>query len=339
MQPAMPLLLSNCPRLGCDQPLSSLLSAAAKYMRKGLSQNTLKAYDSAWWFFSAFCARFACPPLPVNIPLVCAFMVHSFESRKLQPLSIKALLAGIQFHLRCQDATVCSLFQNPSIRLLLNGLKKEQLPGNDKRLPLTITLVQSMVSKLRSGLFTPLINKMLEAVLLMAFYGFMRCGEFTTRSLAFNPMHDLCFSDLQLESDHYTIFLKHSKTDRMHKGTPVIIAKNNSVFCPFDSMLRFLRSRPAPAPSDPLFVVDGKPMTRTWFSARLRELCSSCGLNPDVYTAHSLRIGAATTAALLVPTSSLKSLGRWSSAAYVRYIRFSKNEILQAQKLMSANAV
>ncbi len=205
-------------------------------MHKGLSKNTLKAYDSAWWFFSSFCARFACPPLPVNIPLVCAFIVHSFESHHLQPLSIKALIAGIQFHLRCQDPSVCSLLKNPCIRLLLNGLEKEQLPGNDERLPLTISLVHKMVSKLRSGLFTSDINKLLEAVLLMAFYGFMRCGEFTTRSLSFNPLHDLCFSDLQLESDHFTIYLKHSKTDRMNKGTPVVIAKNNSAFCPVASI-------------------------------------------------------------------------------------------------------
>lgn len=271
---------------------------------------------------------------------LCAFIVHSFESRHLQPLSIKALIASIQFHLRCQDPSVCSLLKNPRIRLLLNGLKKEQLPGNDKRLPLTISLVHRMISKLRSGLFTSHINKMLEAVLLMAFYRFMRCGEFTTRSLSFNPLHHLCFSDLQLESDHFTIYLKHSKTDRMNKGTSVVIAKNNSAFCPVASMLSYLKTRPAPAPSDRLFVVDGsRPMTRFWFSARLRELRSNCGLSPEVYTAHSLRIGAATTAALLVPTPSLKSLGRWSSAAYVRYIRFNKNEILQAQKIMSAHAL
>ncbi|KAL7390679.1 hypothetical protein ABVT39_025812 [Epinephelus coioides] len=105
-------------------------------------------------------------------------------------------------------------------------------------------------------------------------------------------------------------------------------------------MLSYLKTRPAPTPSDLLFTIDGsKPMTRSWFSERLRELCLSCGLSPAAYTAHSLRIGAATTAALLIPTPSLKSLGRWSSAAYVRYIRFNKNEILQAQKIMSAHAL
>ena len=46
-------------------------------------------------------------------------------------------------------------------------------------------------------------------------------------------------------------------------------------------------------------------------------------------------IGAATSAAPLVPASTLKVMGRWSSAAYERYIRPGKEEILLAQKAMS----
>ena len=169
-RPALPSILQPDSRLGLASPLLHLMNSAANYMRKGLAKSTLKSYDSAWWFFRSFCTRFACLPLPVNIPLICAFIVHSFESRKLQPQSIKALLSGIQFHLRCQDPSVSSILGNPSIQLLLNGLKKERLQGNDKRLPLTISLVHQLVSKLRSGMYTPYVNKMVEAVLLMAFY-------------------------------------------------------------------------------------------------------------------------------------------------------------------------
>lgn len=45
---------------------------------------------------------------------------------------------------------------------------------------------------------------MLEAVLLMAFYGFLRCGEYTTRSLSFNPQHVLTLSDLNLQEHMYS---------------------------------------------------------------------------------------------------------------------------------------
>ena len=142
-----------------------------------------------------------------------------------------------------------------------------------------------------------------------------------------------------MEDKHYTVLLKKTKTDKFSEGTPVVVAKTNSLFCPFTSMLRFLAIRPMSAPNDPLFrTTEGQPMTRAWFAAKLKELCQSEGLETARYTPHSLRIGAATSAALLVPSATIQSLGRWSSAAYVRYIRFSRPEILQAQRLMSDQA-
>lgn len=62
----------------------------------------------------------------------------------------------------------------------------------------------------------------------------------------------------------------------------------------------------------------------------------SCGLLADHFTLHSLRIGAATTTALHVPTSTLKAIVRWSSSAFQRYIRFKSNNILAAQKEISS---
>ena len=53
---------------------------------------------------------------------------------------------------------------------------------------------------------------------------------------------------------------------------------------------------------------------RAWFSSKLHDLFLSSGLPPEHYSPHSLRIGAATTAALHLAPSTLKSLGCWSSA-------------------------
>lgn len=305
-------------------------------MRSGLATSTLKMYDTAWSHFSSFCATFSVNILPVNVSYVSAFIVHCFESRKMQPSSIKSMIAGIQFHLRCLDPSTISLLENSSIRLLLNGLKKEKPKGNDQRLPLTLPLLKKLISRLREGCFGIYSDMMLESVLLMAFYGFLRGGEFSTRSDSFNPSHDLTISDVSIFSHHFTIFLKHSKTDRNREGSFVYVSENNSAFCPLSSMLAYLRSRPQAHLEDPLFTTEeGKPMSRAWFASRFRLLCQYCGLPPECYSAHSLRIGAATTAASSTPVSTLKAMGRWSSAAYERYLRSDTRAILEAQKAMS----
>ena len=192
----MPSIQSDGSRLSMTKPLQDLLYSTSNYMRLSLAKSTIKAYDSACFFFSSFCANLLLSPLPVDISVVCAFIVFSSESLNLQMQSIKAMLAGIHFHFQCQDPASQSLLRNPSIQLLLNGLKKACPPGSDKRLPPTISLVHKSVSSLRQGCFSLYIDIMSEAVLLMAFYGFFRCGEYTIMPLSFNPKHDLTFSDL-----------------------------------------------------------------------------------------------------------------------------------------------
>lgn len=132
--------------------------------------------------FSAKAATFSVDVLPVNVSYVSAFIVHCFESRKMQPSTIKSMVAGIQFHLRCLDPSTISLLENPSIRLLLNRLKKEKPQGNDHHLPLTLPLLQKVISRLREECFGLYSDMMLESVLLTAFYGFLRDGEFSTRT-------------------------------------------------------------------------------------------------------------------------------------------------------------
>ncbi|CAJ1059759.1 hypothetical protein G5714_002872 [Xyrichtys novacula] len=65
-------------------------------------------------------------------------------------------------------------------------------------------------------------------------------------------------------------------------------------------------------------------------------LWQSCGLPPARYMAHLFRIGAATNAAMTAPVSTLKAMGRWSSAVYERYLRPKARDILEAQKTMTS---
>ena len=333
----VPTLFQGSPRLGLSQQLQSYMASAATYMRKGLSKATIKSYDSAWAHYSQFCSHFSVSTLPVNIPFLCAYIVHCHERRAMSASSINGQLAGIQFHLRCHDPSI-NMLRTPAIRLLLDGIKKGSVNQRDKRLPFTLPLLCDLITHLRRGHFGIYIDTLLEAVFFTAFYGFLRCGEFTSTSGDFNPSLDLTLGDLVMHETHFTIFLKHSKADRVGDGVSVCIARTDTPFCPCTSMSRYLKWRPHAKPDEPLFLTpEGRAMNRHWFAIRLRKICVQLNLPPDRYTPHSFRIGAATTASAVVSQGTLQKMGRWHSSAYTRYLRPDVSDVLAAQRSMESS--
>ena len=98
-------------------------------------------------------------------------------------------------------------------------------------------------------------------------------------------------------------------------------AQGLSPLCPVEAVLSYLSIRGGT--SGPLFVrTNGVPLTRAYFSERLRSLLGAAGI-AGRYSSHSFRIGAATSAALAgtVPEHMIQTLGRWTSSAYLTYIR------------------
>ena len=158
------------------------------------------------------------------ITTVSEFLTFNFNVNNLSCSSIHSLAAGIQFHARLHDATFPSLFSNSHINLLLKGFQKSSTPTPDKRLPITLNILHSIIIILRNGAFNPYLDRLLEAVLLLAFYGFLRVSEFTTKTSTFDATRDICFSDLSFIHNGYKMFLKHSKTDRQLKGCFISVA-------------------------------------------------------------------------------------------------------------------
>ena len=73
----------------------------------------------------------------------------------------------------------------------------------------------------------------------------------------------------------------------------------------------------------------------SYVALNIKHVLGLCGFNPDNYNGHSLRIGAATSAGKVhLEDHLIKTLGRWSSDSYCRYVRVSPSSIKHAQNML-----
>ncbi|XP_065186109.1 uncharacterized protein LOC135816932 [Sycon ciliatum] len=155
-----------------------------------------------------------------------------------------------------------------------------------------------------------------QAAMLLVFFGFLRCAEFTngvTRGCISFP-GDGC---LQL-------FLRSSKTGPFGKGVTIDIGPSVPPYFPVHAMVSYLFATRRQGTEQRLFILsNGQQLTRQSFTATVRSLVATAGVpSQSHYSGRSFRIGAATTAAMAgVPDSLIRAAGRWKSDACLRYIR------------------
>jgi hypothetical protein len=92
--------------------------------------------------------------------------------------------------------------------------------------------------------------------------------------------------------------IRYSKTDQYGAGAVLKINRADlKIICAVSNMLEFFKRRPSI--DGPLFChLNGKPLTTYQFSVILKKDLGSLHLDCRKYTAHSFRIGAATSAAM-----------------------------------------
>ena len=176
---------------------------------------------------------------------------------------------------------------------------------------------------------------MLCAASSLAFFGLLRCSEFTSADRhRYNSASTLMVNDIAFNrnGDIMSVFIKASKTDPFRVGCRVRIAAVGGPMCPVELMLQYLRARPECR--GPLFIFEENNfLIRQDVVTFLRRVLPEV-LNVNT---HSFRIGGASAAASAgLPDSQIQILGRWSSDAYRRYLRFSDASVRRWCSLMSS---
>ncbi|XP_016109652.1 uncharacterized protein, partial [Sinocyclocheilus grahami] len=321
-----------------NHPLRPLLEASLNSILQAVSPRTLQSYLTAWKCFKAFHSTYNLPFPDFSLLAITSFISHLNINKNLQISSIKGYLSGIQFFHKLLYGSPSPQIANSQTSLLIKGIQRSHPTRPDTRQPITLQILTKCISTLRRGYHSIHTAHTLDAMFILAFFGFLRCSELTITS-SFNPNTHPTISDLTvLDDETISYFIKQSKTDQTRKGHFIFIFNLQSPILPYQALLAFIQLKISQSklPSDPLFTDDSnRPVTRFWFQKHLKSVLLLSGIPADNFSSHSFRIGAATTAAKKgLSQQQIQALGRWSSEAFKSYIRSDRSHIKEAQRTL-----
>ena len=302
------------------------------YLSLGLAPTTRATYSTGWQKFTKFCTTTKNSPLPASEQTLLLF-VSSLAVNRISHGTIKVYLSAIR-HMHVKEGLHSHFSQQvtPRLQLTINGIKKSQVASFTPRvrLPITMQLMQKIQTLLQQS--SSYDSKMLWAACCLAFFGFLRVSEFTVPNQeGYDESMHLSLKDISLDNRSnprlIKVVIKQSKTDPFRKGVYIYLGATDLCTCPVTGMLPYLAvrgTRPGP-----LFVTEkGMPLTRQIFSSKIDNVLMRLHIDPIQYNTHSFWIDATTTAAqACIADYHIKTLGRWKSDAFQRYIKMPPQEL------------
>ena len=271
--------------------------------------------------------------------LILRFIAFCHGVRKIQSSTIRSYLAAIRFF-RLKEGFQDPLINPhgaiiPQLTMALRGTRRLCSKRPKQCKPITIELLSRLVAELRKGVFDPYNDVLMHTALTTGFWGFFRSGELFPEK--FSPHLHITCADVILHDDRATIHLKSSKTDVERRGVDIQLFQTRNSVCAVTALRNFIRIRDQCDVHSPFFCSQyGQPFTRRVFVSRLKHLLLRLGIDSTSYSGHSMRVGAATSAAAAgVPDHLIQALGRWSSLSYLRYIRIDYSIIQKAHLVIS----
>ncbi|XP_075038755.1 uncharacterized protein LOC142099314 [Mixophyes fleayi] len=247
-----------------------------------------------------------------------AFIWERFKEG-LSKAAMSSMLAGISFMARLYGFN--EVTKGFLISRAMRGWAREQPSVEDHRRPIETSLLRQLIVALASVTKSDYETLLFSTAFSLAFFGAFRVSELVSPSKHVIG-NALMARHVLLAHNVLSCKILRSKTDQMSKGYWMSIkAHEDQSICAFMLCSRLEGVRPSG--SEPWLIhADGAPLTKFQFNAVLKATLKHVGLNPELYGTHSFRIGAATAAAGRgASISAIKSIGRWKSDVYKKYVR------------------
>ena len=315
--------------------VTELSRRASQLVRQGIRPGTQRSYTSAQSRYIDFCQRYHITPLPLH-PTTTLWYVTYLYDQGLSHASINVYISALR-SLHIMQGLPEPAVRTPQVQLALRAIKARSQPSQQKA-PLTFHQLHTLLQHLEGDPE----RELWVAVFSLAFFAGLRGAEYTLNGLQnFRPQVNwLKFSTLAGEPV-VTYSVPISKT-RAH-GFAVPLGCSKQTLCAYCALVSYMNIRHHQgtlSSTAPLFLSHtGANVTKPQTDSKLKQLCNKAGLDSSHYTTHSIRAGAATTAAELGFSDwEIMKLGGWSSSAYRAYIRQLDSHIVNFSARLASSA-
>lgn len=293
------------------EPLHRLRAIAHALEQEARSENTRRAYRSAFGSFRRWCEQYDLEALPSSPETLVLYAAHLSQSGRSMATIESALVAISQTHF---DHDYPSPRVAPNVRRVVRGLRRTLSVRPDSKRPILEEHLHAIVATAPEGLLA--IRD--RAVLLVGFATGLRRSEL----VAIRSEH------VSISESGIRIFVPRSKTDQVGRGRSLFMERRADALCPREA-LHHWTSR-ARIEKGPVFrsLRKGERVTDDALSGKaieriVKAAAQSIGLDAAEFAAHSLRSGYATAAAARgVPEHLvMRQLDHTSTEMTRRYVR------------------
>ena len=306
--------------------------------RAAYSKGTFKNLKTQITSYLLFCEYFEIVALPASVETLCLYV--QFLGRSMKSVqSIRNYLNGVKIFHIFKECEFPSL-HDVQIRLTLRGLGKMLFHTPKQAAPITPEILIEIWRVLD---FSKPIHSTFWCMCLFAFFMMARKSSIAPPSeVEFDTAKYLCRYDIILTSFGLQVNLKYSKTNQFGDKNILLpmYALPDSPLCPVRAFKLMCTLVPAPSEA-PAFcrICHGSivPIHAAALDRFLKAVLKLAVIdNPSQYTMHSFRRGAASFYFKAgVSGEIIQLFGNWASDCYLRYLRFSRESLLNAASLVS----
>lgn len=288
-----------------------LVEAARGYVAASKAPATRRAYAQGWRAFSSWCASKGLEPMPAHPNTLALYAAELAQAGRKPSTVEKAVSAVVAAHGAAGHLSP----RTEAVAATLSGIRRTHGTAPREAAPVLAGHLRSMLANLPATL----LGKRDAALLLVGFVGALRRSELVALEL-----RDVAFTDAGAE-----LTLRRSKTDQEGKGRKVALPVSASpTLCPVRALKAWLEA--AGIVSGPLFrevnrhgQVAGAALSGHSVGRIVKRAAAAAGLEPGIFSGHSLRAGFVTTArAKGAPVEHvMEQTGHKSAAMVARYDR------------------